>query len=164
MEKKKQTVGAQALEIIKSSDPVTPIEQMEEQLSDYDKNLFDTVEKYRKTVFDDFYIVVLTKKERLLPNVIRNYFFCRQSCPTPDYDQVVYKFIVKREQIVFMWVIPSKDSCEFIRDNALDLPKDQHQLIEFVLSFYDGTLLNLTKELNKEESDMSAIIQIAPTA
>lgn len=50
-------------------------DQMEEQLSEYDKELFACWEQERKKYTGDFYIVVITKKEKLLANVIRNYFF-----------------------------------------------------------------------------------------
>ncbi|MFI5332559.1 MAG: hypothetical protein ACHQVS_00490, partial [Candidatus Babeliales bacterium] len=127
-------------------------EQMEEQLTDFDKELFACWEQERKKYTGDFYIVVITKKEKLLANVIRNYFFSRQSCPTPDWDQTVYK--VSRyldDAIDYLWCIPSREICqEFIHD-PLSVPEEEKQLLSHVLDFNDGTLFRLAKQLNGEE-------------
>ena len=149
---KRDTVGKIAVTLAKDSCDNThsPHEQMLEQLSDYDKNIYECVERYKKDFLKDFYVVVITKKERLLENVIRNFFYGRISCPTPDYDQTVYFYNYKTQIINFMWVIPSKDACQFIKENALRLDPSEKELINFVLSFYDGSLLKRCKELNNE--------------
>jgi len=55
-----------------------------------------------------FYVCVITKKERLMDNVLRNYFLARSTCPTPQYDQTVYKYHRDSGAIQFLWVLPSK--------------------------------------------------------
>ena len=85
------TVGRVATDLMKKQpDTLSPIEQMRENLTDYEKNVYECIATHRKVFPGVFYIVVLTKRERLLNNVIRNYFLARLSCPTPDYDQTVY--------------------------------------------------------------------------
>ena len=42
---------------------------------EYLNNLLECVTSGRKKFNSDFFVVVLTKNERLLPNVFRNYFF-----------------------------------------------------------------------------------------
>src|SRR3990167_4938546 len=93
------------------------------------------------------------KKEPLMPNVIRNYFYGRLSCPTPDYDQTVYFYDQESDIIEFLWVIPSKDACLYLKENALLVDPAESQLLRFVLDFADGTLFAIAKTRNRERSD-----------
>lgn len=132
----------------KTPESADATEQMREQLTEYDKNLFECIaEGKKKHPTEDFYIVVITKKERLMPNVIRNYFFPRSSCPTPDYDQTVYKYS-KSGDIEFIWVIPKKEACLYMIKHALEV--EEKELLGFVLDFLDGTLMKKAMILNNE--------------
>jgi hypothetical protein len=151
--KKKKTMGAVSLELARSAADNTHSahDQMLECLSDWDKSLFECAEDFKKRTPTDFYIVVITKKERLMPNVLRNYFTARFSCPTPDYDQTVYRFERKNDVIDFLWTIPSKDTCLQLKEHALAIHPEERQLLQFVLDFADGSLFELAKKLNGEE-------------
>lgn len=153
-DEKKKTVGAVALELQSKEAPTRdPIELQREMQKEYIDNLLECVTK-NKSIYDkDFYVSVLTKKETLLENVLRNYFLATKACPTPTYDQAVYKYRRESEDVLFMWVIPSKQTCEHFRDNALDVIKyggDEKQLLQFVLLFYDNKLDELAKKENGE--------------
>lgn len=155
----KKTVGQKSIELQNESNnnetesQITPTEQMREQLNDYDSNITDcisaTVKKFGKDT--DFFIVVITKKEPLMPNVIRNYFFARRSCPTPDYDQIIYKYNSKVGDFELIWVIPSRDTCFLFKRNALHVRHEEKKLLKFILDFSDGTLFKLAKKLNGEK-------------
>jgi len=148
----KETVGKIATDlIVKTPDTKSPIEQMQENLTDYEANIWECVERCKKDFTDDFYIVVITKNEKLLPNVFRNYFYGRLSCPTPDYDQTVYKFKRKDNAPVFMWVIPSRDASIHLIKNYLYVAPEERELLKYVCAFQDGTLFKLAKELNGEK-------------
>jgi len=152
--KVKKTVGAVSTELMQKDDSThTAIDQMRESLVDYEKNIFEAIERAKKDLTGDFYVCVETKKERLMPNVIRNYFFYRQTCPTPTYDQTLYRFNRTEEKIEFMWVIPSKETCGFFIDNMIHIPTEQRELLKFVLDFKDGTLFTKCKQLNGEKED-----------
>jgi hypothetical protein len=125
-------------------------EQMREQLDDYEINIHESINRGKKDFPGDFYIVVETKKEPKMKNVIRNYFIVRQSCPTPQFDNSVYRYHRESEQCEFLWVIPSRDTYNMIKNNVLDLPRDQRELVQFVLEDADGTLLKKCKTLNGE--------------
>lgn len=99
----------------------------------------------------DFFIVVITKTEPLMPNVMRNFFAARLSCPTPDYDQSVYKYDHKKEEITYLWTIPSKDACIYLLNNASSVDKSEQDLLKFVQSFSDGTLFRIAQVMNHEE-------------
>ncbi len=151
---KAKTVGAASLELLnKTPDTKSPIEQMQENLTNYEANVWECAERCKKEFPGDFYIVVITKNERLMPNVFRNFFYGRISCPTPDYDQTVYKFKRKDNMPIFMWVIPSRDASFHLKDNALYVAPEERELLKYVLAFEDGTLFKLAKELNGEKLD-----------
>lgn len=150
----KDTIGKISSELLTKQvdDTHSAHEQMQEQLNDWDKNIYECIERCKVDYpVGDFYIIVTTKKERLMGNVLRNYFFGRFSCPTPEWDQVVFKYHRKEERIEFLWVIPCKETCDIMSRFPLEVPKEEHELRDFVLSFEDGTLLKLSKKLNGEE-------------
>lgn len=147
-----KTVGQASSELLeKQPETLSPIEQMRENLSDYEKNVFECLKHGIKTYPGDFFITVLTKRERLMPNVLRNYFFHRATCPTPDYDQAVYHYKRDHDSLEFLWVIPSRDASIHLKDNALTVDKSERMLLNFVLEFAAGSLYKLAKKLNGEE-------------
>lgn len=151
---KRETVGKISAELSqKAPDSVDPIEIERELHQEYEKNVYEAVERYKKEWAGDFYIIVITKKERLMQNVLRNYFFGRESCPTPDYDQTVYLYHRAKEEIEFLWVIPDRETCIMFRENVLKVPESERELLKFVLDFADGTLFKLSKKLNGEVDD-----------
>jgi len=154
----RKTVGAVAADLQRQG-PVkhSAHDQMREQLSEYEQSIHECVATNKADFNGDFYVVVLTKKERTMKNVIRNLFFARRSCPTPDYDQVVYKYHRDGDNLEFMWVVPAKDAVERMKENALLVPTDQYSLLDFVLKFDDGTLLRLSKKLNGERRDSNIL-------
>jgi len=156
---KKITVGKVATDLA-AQDTVaqSPIELEREVHKEYEQNFNDCLERGKKQYQGDFFIVVVTKKERLLPNVLRHYFLHRNSCPTPDYDQAVYKYHRKHDGYEFLWVIPDKNSCKRILQDALYLPESQHDLLRFVMDYADGELMKKSKKLNGEQESSPLII------
>lgn len=150
---KKKTVGAISSELLaKAEDTHTVVEQTNEQLSEWEASLFECIEKSKKVwINKDFFIVVITKREPLMPNVFRNYFFGRLSCPTPDYDQTVYKYESKTDIVHFVWVIPCRDACIHLKENALQVVPEERGLLEYVLLFADGSLMKLCNKLNGDQ-------------
>ncbi len=154
MNEEKKTVGQISLELSqKQPDSKDPIELQREMQKEYIDNLLECVTKHKKEYNSDFYVVVLTKKERLMQNVLRNYFLAAKACPTPTYDQAVYKYRKENEDVVFLWVVPSKDTCEHFKTNALDVMKyggEERELLRYVLLFYDKKLDELAMHENGE--------------
>jgi hypothetical protein len=51
-----------------------------------------------------------------------------------------------------------------MRLDPLNVPTQEKELLDFVLSFEDGTLLKLSKKLNNEEEDsLGAVITFTKT-
>jgi len=149
---KRETVGKLSTELLQDAEYLThsPHEQMQKQLEDYENNFYTCLELGKKKYDGDFYIVVETKKEPLMKNVIRNYFIHRKTCPTPTYDNVVYRYNFKDEFIELLWVLPSRDTYNMMLNRAVEIPKEQHELLQYVLDDHDGTLLHICKQLNGE--------------
>lgn len=152
MNDKRKTVGQISSELIVNGMDNTHSaeEQMREQLNDYELNINESIRKGKSEYTSDFFVVVLTKKERLMKNVLRNYFITRITCPTPEYDQAVYRYDRKKESVDFLWVVPSKHTCEMYKKYTLEVPKEEYELLRFVLDFEDGTLFKQALLFNKE--------------
>lgn len=135
----------------KDSETRDPIELERAMHKDYESEIWKCIEQH-KLIFPhkSFFVVVLTKKERLMQNVLRNYFFARESCPTPEWDQTVYRYDPNGEKIEFLWVIPSKDTCELFKYHILEIVPEEKELLRFILEYEDGTLLQQARNLNKE--------------
>jgi len=144
----KETVGASSLRLSGMAPQASAIEQMRENLTDYDINIHKCIKKHRSIFQSDFYVVVITKKEKIMKNVLRGYFTARLSCPTPDYDQAVYKYIRKGDQLDFLWVIPARDVSIYMSENITRVPPSKYALLDYVLKFKSGELYKQAIKLN----------------
>lgn len=98
----------------------------------------------------DFFVVVLFRKDRILKNIIRQQFFYRQTIPTPEFDQTVYKYFRKDDKLEMLWTIPNNATCLYLPLMGADLPKEHLPLLEMVEAFKRGDLDK--KHLEKEKS------------
>lgn len=149
--KTKKTVGEESLLLSKSTAGEKGPEAIELQREihkgsaskkSYEEEVWEAVDRGRKdnAISGDFFVVVLVKKERHLKNVVRQLFFARQTCPTPEYDQTVYRYIRSADEIEFIWTIPNNATCAYMPHMGSDLPDDQALLLEMVLAFQRGDL------------------------
>jgi hypothetical protein len=146
-----KTVGAIAKELMeKDQDKYDLVEMQRAMQEDWNKNIRLALEDGKKNFERNFYIVIETKRERIMENVIRNYFLTRESCPSPNYDQTVFRYLSKEEMLEFLWVLPCKDACLNMKDHALEIDKEERDLLHFVLDFYDGVLEKRAMLLNNE--------------
>ena len=98
----RDTVGKISSEmLLKEPCSRDPIELERAMHTDYVKNVEECVTTAKKEFLGDFFVVVLTKKEHLMQNVLRHYFLARQSCPTPNYDQTIYHYSRIRDDVNF---------------------------------------------------------------
>ncbi len=157
---KKETIGKLSSDLVqKTPDTTDPVELERAMHESYEQEIFTCIERGKKDFPSDFFVVVITKKERLMKNVLRNYFYARQTCPTPDYDQTVYHYHRSHEKIEFLWTIPAKDICIEFLHNALMVHPEEKDLLKYVLDFADGTLYTKCKTLNGEQIDSPLLIK-----
>ena len=120
MEQKRETVGKISSELIeKAPESRDPIELQRAMTKEF-------IDELNKCV------IVITKRERLMPNVLRNYFFPRQSCPTPEYDQSVFRFNRSTGDLIYLWTVPSKDACYYLKDHMLEVVPEEQDLLKYV--------------------------------
>ena len=135
-----------------NTDTVEVRELSKEMNKGYMDTLKDTALKGKKNYTGTFYVVVLTKRERLIEKTLRNYFYARQTCPTPSYEQAVYKFNSKDESLTFLWMVPSKKLCEDMLIQRHDLNMVNDPLLPFVIDYVTGRLYVKAVSLNDEHS------------
>ncbi len=152
IEPTKETVGKVSQELsLKAPESRDPIEIERAMQEDYLKNLIQCVEEHKKICHTDFFVVVITKNEKLMPNVFRNYFGARSTCPTPDYDQSVYRYDKREDRIEYIWTIPTKEVCHYLLQNKNHVVESERQLLGFVQEFALGILYQVAKKFNGEE-------------
>ncbi len=151
---KKVTVGKFAHDLMAKdyAGEVSVIDLERQMQSEYMNHLMDCIDSHHGIFPGDFYIQVITKNEKLLPNVFRNYFAARRSCPTPDYDQTVFKYNKQTATVEYIWTIPSRDACHYLLANARDVVAEERHLLSFVASFETGDLGKQCLILNGEKS------------
>lgn len=118
----------------------------------YEEEIWETIQNGKKddAIQGSFYIVVLLKKERILNNVLRQYFFYRQTCPTPEYDQTVYKYIPEGDKIEYIWTVPDVETCNYLPLHKNSLKEDQLLLLSMIEAFKKGDLEKWAAKLNNE--------------
>ena len=141
-------------------DDCTIKDQVDERSKSYRKELIECVETHKKIFHGNFFVDVQAKLERIFKGKVHRFFFIgRKSCPSPSYDQSVYKYNFKDETISFVWAIPDKASCgNMMRNPDFYLP-EHRDLLNFVISFKNGSLLEYAKKLNNEDRECLAIMK-----
>jgi hypothetical protein len=115
-------------------------EQVDEELKNYPNQVMECVENGKKHFNSDFYVQVLFCLDRIIPDYRKNIFAAQRSCPTPFYDQVVYKYHKNGDRLEFLWNVPDIDLCKFYRDNFSLVPDDEKWLYKNIMDFYSGKL------------------------
>lgn len=159
----KKTAGQIATDLMaKTPDTQDPIELQRTMTENYERDFYECVARGKTWATKDFYVVVLTKKERLLPNVLRLYFMDAKACPTPEYDQTVYKYHLAKDEPELLWCIPSRDTCLVFLDNKTAIHPSEWSLLENILKFEDKTLYKLSMQLNGDEETekMAHVIEV----
>jgi hypothetical protein len=150
----KETVGAASSRLSSKPDEnVSPIDMQREMHSEgrYEENLWEAAKRgLSQFGRRKFYLVVLFKKERLMHNVVRQYFLPRLSCPTPQYDQTVYSYDPADDQICYLWTVPDKETTKILAQGGPELPFELLELASYARDFVLGKLDRRCAELNGE--------------
>lgn len=145
------TIGEEALKLQEKTDEKTnPIEMQREMHKSFEEEFTVCFERGKKTFEGDFFITVLFKKERHLQNIVRQYFIPRASCPTPDFDQSVWHYHKKSDELEFLWTIPDSNTCSMLMLNSSSLPLEYLPMLQYVEEYACGKLDILARNLNKE--------------
>lgn len=155
--KKSTTVGEAALALQETDEKINSIDLQREihkghsSEDSFESQILECFNRGRKEIHGSFFIVVIFKKERVLKNIIRQYFFYRKSCPTPQFDQIVYKYDYDEDKIDFVWVVPDKASCHAFKNWGHELTLDHQPLVQFAKDFLSGELDKKCAQINGEK-------------
>ena len=148
---KKKTAGEHYLDLLsKAPEEIDVVEMQREMQKDWEKNIVACVDSHKKIFPGDFYVVITTKRERILSTVVRNYFSARMSCPTPNYEQTVFKYHRDEDRLEFIWVVPDRETCVVYLNNAHEVDPKEYELLGMIRDFADGTLFRECKKRNGE--------------
>jgi hypothetical protein len=131
------TVGSKSLELMQKNDSYEAGEIMQEALKKYTDNIIECIDRHKnKYEESEFYICVQTKRERLLQNVVRNFFYARRTRPEPGYDMACYKYTKKDEKLEFLWAIPDDQTVDELTSIPIYMvPDEQKELYEYCTKF-----------------------------
>lgn len=114
-QKKRETVGEASLRLLANPDTKQNVEDTRhEMMKGYFDTLVETAKDGEKAYgkSNHFYVCVFSRKDRLIPNLIRNQFFHRKTRPVPTYDLALYYYDPKDENLQFVWIIPDKETVD----------------------------------------------------
>jgi hypothetical protein len=108
----------------------------------------------------DFYIVLVPTNERTPEGLPKDLPLVRRSCPTPGYNQNVWKYHHKTGNVEFLWSIPRKLIYWQLYVNRFKYLTDpvMKSRTAFVVSMESGKLLEWVKKENGELQD--AVIKV----
>ena len=133
--KPKKTVGAHSLDLLKKADTGQSImDTSKEMLKEFLPQVEECI-KIHSSWIEPYYIVVINKRERLMVNVIRQYFVARKTLPTADWDQTVFKYNPSSGDLKYLWSLPDKNTIDYLIVHENVLPKEQSQLLQFCKLF-----------------------------
>lgn len=156
---KKETVGKVITDIYSARQYEHELGEVQpDENARYLKILHDGVAKGKDMFNTDFYIEVVKKKERLMPQILpRIWALPRHTCPTPFYDQDCYVYRKKDDVVEFIWAVPDPDTCNDLRRRAGNLGPEDQELLKFVNDFDNKILWKLMKILNNEKEDSAEL-------
>ncbi len=98
----------------------------------------------------DFFIEMFLRKYSYLPdNHIKPHFLVEPVCPTPTHGHSVWK-IHGSGTVEFLWTVPHYEICVEMLKHCVHVPKEEHELLRYIVEFADGTLRERAKLLNGE--------------
>ena len=137
---KKKTVGQASYELSsKPPEKILAIDLQREMQKTFEENMNEIIKKHKDWA-KKYYIVYLLRRERLMPNVIRQQFVTRKTRPKPNYDMSLFSYDNTSGTLLFHWSIPDEETCIYLVANKEYLPEDQKPLIDFIMKFADGKL------------------------
>lgn len=140
MEKSK-SAGQAAYDLLqKPPERINVIDMQREMQKSVLQQLQEIISSH-KSYADNYFILYILRKERLIPNAIRQQFVVRRSRPKPDYDTSLFEYSNLSGNLVFHWSIPDEETCTYLLLNKDHLSEDEKDLYSFVKKFSDGTLV-----------------------
>ncbi|MGH3054050.1 MAG: hypothetical protein ACRDL7_03615 [Gaiellaceae bacterium] len=153
-----KTAGSKYVEIKeKVQDQATAPEFVEAIGNDFMPKLLSMVESDKKKTDRDFFIEACISMHPLLPGTPQFFMISRHTCPTPFPDRAVFHYNRQKDELAFLWHVPSLKECQYYIENLFNLTEQERAAAQDVLSYRDGSLLQRAKQLNGEKFDDALI-------
>jgi len=133
-----------------NKETVTVRELSDAMSSNIMPKVMDTAQKYKSSFDGLFYVVVLFKREKLIQKTLKIYYIAKQSCPSPSYEQAVFSFDPKTDELKFLWMIPQKSWVKFMYKNRHLLEVQGDPALPDIVDFVESRLCNRAVIMNKE--------------
>lgn len=121
-------------------------------------NLYECLMRGKELFKEDFFIELQTVRDTLVVGRIKKKWIPKFTCPTPNYDQTVFHYKKKEDELYVVWVLPDRNSSFEILANAHLVGPEMKELTQYVLDFSDGSLFKKCKMLNKEDILLDNIV------
>lgn len=140
-EQKKESIGEASYRLLqKPPEKINVVDMQREMQKNLAISLEETIARH-KDIQGKYYIKVMYRKERVVPNAIRlNVIAPYFAKPAPEYDVSLYSFDNSTNELKYYWTIPDEETCQYLLVNASSLPKEEKELLAFVQQFVDGKL------------------------
>lgn len=110
------------------------------------------LDRGKKKFDSNFYVqAVNIKRTKEGQKRIAPVFFERESCPTPGYSEVVYKYYASDDRLEFLWSLPESDDCLTYYNNRAQVDPAEYCILEYVIKYYDGELFKLVDRMELED-------------
>lgn len=110
-------------------------------------------EEIHKMMVSDF--IIANGREPVDGEVTRfnfkNRLITKETCPSPAFDQTLFVWKKSEDKLVLLWTLLSKEHCEEMRDDAMNVAPEWKENLKYVIDYYDGTLAKMVLELNKAD-------------
>ena len=134
--------------------PTSVREVAERFYPDHHDAVTAAIEDGLKNLQGDFWIMTSFYKDpdpRLEgKNVMRLKSKACRACPTPTWMQNVARYIRAKDELKWLWAIPSLEACQYYQENKHYIPKEEQCLLQYVLDFHSGALDLVCAKENKE--------------
>ncbi len=139
-----------------------PVGELSKQFTNqYLKDLATCAERGKKHTAGDFYIESIVQVEALLNFTRKRKWIWLNACPTPTPGSAVWKYIKAQDQVEVVWDLPVKRACEWMMSNKAIITPDCYEVMNMVISYYDGSLLQKAMKINGElDGKGSSVIRI----
>lgn len=137
-----QTVGSASYELLqKPAEKINVIDMQREMDKTFWPEIKETIKK-NSSIVGPYYIVIINRRERNMPNVIRRQFVSPLfERPFPRYDWSLFSYDNSTCDLNYYWTIPDEDTCSYLLLNESSVREEEKQLLTFVKKFSEGSLV-----------------------
>jgi len=140
IEEEKNTVGYESYQRLINPEKMEVGEVTEGTTKDYMAEIIKCAESGLKADYEgDFYVVAMRKRERHMVNVLRCFYYHRQTKPSPLWDMDCWR-VTQAGDLFFCWSLPDIQTGHDIMENPDQFSPDSEELVQFVWMFVNDML------------------------